>query len=367
MREPWSMGRSWWRKEPCLTSIFLKSWGLVPSIGSACFLNYSASNSGSARGVLLLTGALTTLLIYWMTRRIYRGPLEILPGIFFLVVSIPLWPGTNHHWDSDFFALLALAAFFLWQDRRRWWLLVMAGVIAGLTSCFLQQKGVLLILALVLVVWGNGYRTGASKASVASQLGFLLAGFAAVSVMVLLFFYASGGLPDLLYANLVWPLTSYREMNQVPYGFYLQDSYLNLYGHLLPLLSSSLLSRVLALLTWVPLFLIVCLPFLLLVLAGFSSLDPTHRGRLFSVVMLPYWAAGLALWLSELHRQDMFHLIYGSPLLLILLFVSSILLSPEDFLEYRAWALLLLVYFSWVVLIFSFPPAPIKKLPAGEE
>jgi len=282
-----------------------------------------------ARAVLLLTGALITLLIYWMTRRLYRGPLDLLPSLFFLVVSIPLWPGTSHHWDSDLFALLSVAAFFLWQDRRRWWLLALAGVLAGLTSCFLQQKGVLLVLTLLLLVWVNGYRAGESKVDVASDAGLLLAGFAAVVALVLIFFYASGGLPELLYANLVWPLNSYRDINRLPYGYFLQSFYLHYYEEILPLLST-LLSRVMALLLTIPLLLIVCLPALLMVLAGFASLDRTHRDRIFSARMLPYWAVGFALWISELHRPDIFHLIYGSPLLpIILLVICSQVLANQ--------------------------------------
>jgi hypothetical protein len=35
-------------------------------------------------------------------------------------------------------------------------------------------------------------------------------------------------------------------------------------------------------------------------------------------VIALYWLAGSALWLSELHRKDISHLVYGSPLLIIL-------------------------------------------------
>ena len=31
-----------------------------------------------------------------------------------------------------------------------------------------------------------------------------------------------------------------------------------------------------------------------------------------------YWLAGIALWLSEIHRKDICHLVFGSPLLIIL-------------------------------------------------
>jgi hypothetical protein len=40
----------------------------------------------------------------------------------------------------------------------------------------------------------------------------------------------------------------------------------------------------------------------------------------FDTVLLTYWVCGFALWGSELHRKDVWHLVYGSPLLIILFF-----------------------------------------------
>ena len=31
-----------------------------------------------------------------------------------------------------------------------------------------------------------------------------------------------------------------------------------------------------------------------------------------------YWMSGWALWLAEIHRKDIYHLVFGSPLLIIL-------------------------------------------------
>jgi hypothetical protein len=95
------------------------------------------------------------------------------------------------------------------------------------------------------------------------------------------------------------------------------------YRQILQELFSAHASRVLALLMMPPLWLIFCLPFLLLGLGGFFCLNAANRSKIFSAAMLPYWAAGFALWISEFHRRDIMHLIYGSPLLLVLLFVIS--------------------------------------------
>jgi hypothetical protein len=286
------------------------------------FFNLFSANILVARTVLLLTATVTILLLYWMTRRIYQGPFDILPSIFYLIISFPLWPGTNHHWDSNLFALLAVGAFFLWQDSSRWRFLVLAGVLAGLTSCFIQQKGLCLIVALSLVVWWNSYRAGETKSTIASHLGKMLGGFVAVGGFVFLFFYLSGGLPDLIYANLIWPLTSYHNVNRVTYGFGTMLHY-EAYRQFFQAAFSAPASRVLTLLLMSPFWLIVCLPFLLLGLGGFSFLTSANRGKIFGAAMLPYWAAGLAMFISELHRPDIMHLIYGTPLLLVLLFVTS--------------------------------------------
>jgi 4-amino-4-deoxy-L-arabinose transferase-like glycosyltransferase len=287
------------------------------------FFKLFGTNIVVARGLLLVTAALTIILLYWMTRRLYRGPFDILPSLFFLVIGLPLWPGTNHHWDSDFFGLLAVGALFLWQERRRWWFLALAGVLAGLTSCFIQQKGLFLIVAFALVILVNGYQSGEAKPQILSRVGLVLAGFAAVGCLVLGFFYFSGALSDLIYANLIWPLTSYSKVNVCPYGFGLMELCFPSYYKILRDLFPFPLNQIVAGLILIPFLVIFFLPLLLLGLAGISCLQKANWGKIFNATMLPYWAAGGALWISELHRKDILHLIYGSPLLLILLFVVA--------------------------------------------
>ena len=237
-------------------------------------------------------------------------------------LASPSGPGPTTIGTAISFGLLAVGAFFLWQDRGRWCFLALAGVLAGLTSCFIQQKGLCLIVALSLVVWWNGYRAGEAKSTIASHLGVILGGYIVVGGLVLLFFYLTGGLPDLIYANLIWPLTRYQNVNRVPYGYGVTVLHYESYRQILQGVFSAPASRVLGVLIMAPFWLILCLPFLLLGLGGFSCLKAANRVKILSAAMLPYWATGLALWISELHRQDIMHLIYGSPLLLVLLFVT---------------------------------------------
>jgi hypothetical protein len=287
----------------------------------ALFFQVFGTTIAVARGLLVVTAAVVILLIYWMTRRVYRGPFELLPSLLFLAIGVPLWAGTSHHWDAIFFGLLAVAAFFLWQDRKRTWFLALAGALAGVTSCFMQPKGLYLVLALLLAVWINARRAGAAASRTWAHLGILLGSYAAVGGVVLLCFAVAGGLHDLIDANLLWPLQNYSNLNVCPYGYGLMEvlfpSYVKVLDYLLPFP----VNRIAGGLILVPFALVYCLPVLLVGLTGVWCRRRENRSRIFSAVLLPYWTADLALWVSELHRKDFMHLIYGAPLQLILFMV----------------------------------------------
>jgi hypothetical protein len=259
------------------------------------------------RAVLLVTGVLLTLITYWLARRL--GPQSnLLPAILLLVFNLPLWPATNHHWDSNLFALLSFAVFLLWVDTSRTWLLFAAGALAGITTAFMQQKGVLLLAAHLLVLWmlrrdWAHWRYAAAR---------LLAGYLTIATAVVLYFYAAGALRELIYANIIWPFTNYHNVNSMPYAYGLREWYWDSWMSLLLPVSSPIASYGAASIFLLPLLLIAGLPLLVLILAA------GRRSVAFDRATLPYWVVGTALWLSEIHRMDMTHLIYGSPVLLIL-------------------------------------------------
>jgi len=275
-----------------------------------------------ARGLLLFTGLAMVLLIYWMTRRVYRGSFEMLPALFYMVLAIPTWPATNHHWDSNLFALLALGAFFLWQDKGAWFYLVMVGVLAGITSCFIQHKGLLVLLGLLLSLEVNDWRAGESLRRHLTHSGLALGGYVVVGVIVLVFFFLAGGLPDLIYANLIWPLTNYHNVNVVPYGYGLGELiYQMSWEPWLKLWLPAWAAFPAGVFLLGPFLIVLTLPLLILIFTVASYFMPTNRPSLFNALLLPYWGVGLGLWLSELHRKDIVHLVYGSPVVLILLLV----------------------------------------------
>src|ERR1700733_11096178 len=107
----------------------------------------------TTRICLFLTSLGTALLMYFLSRRVcerYRMlPCLLLAGTYFG----GLWPAISHHVDSNFFALLAVACLALWQDWRSNSLLLVAGVLAGVTTASLQPKGMLLFCAFLVWLW----------------------------------------------------------------------------------------------------------------------------------------------------------------------------------------------------------------------
>ena len=110
------------------------------------------------------------------------------------VVSIPFWPAPHHHWDSNLFALAAVAAFFHWQDHLRPGWLFSSGVLAGLSSCFIYQKGFYLLLsflaamAIARLYFGVESRWPSRHA--------LSGGYGAVGLAVVAWFFHIGALPE---------------------------------------------------------------------------------------------------------------------------------------------------------------------------
>jgi hypothetical protein len=73
----------------------------------------------------------------------------------------------------------------------------------------------------------------------------------------------------------------------------------------------------------IPILVTTSLPFLLLVLfpGVLATLGYVWRSRVFGPKLLPFWITGYAMWLSELHRQDLSHLRHGCYLFVVLFFI----------------------------------------------
>jgi hypothetical protein len=116
----------------------------------ALFLKLFGATFVATRVCVFVSSLGTALGLYYLSRRIcsrYRIlPCILLAGTYFG----SSWPAVSHHVDSNCFALLSVACVTAWQAKRRHSLLFAAGALAGATTCFLQPKGVLLLVGLFL-------------------------------------------------------------------------------------------------------------------------------------------------------------------------------------------------------------------------
>jgi hypothetical protein len=271
----------------------------------AAFFRLFGVSFMATRICLFLTSLGTALLMYFLSRRICARyqilPCLILAGTYFS----GLWPAISHHVDSNFFALLAVALMALWQDKRSPGLLVAAGASAGLTTAFLQPKGMLLFCAFLIWLWVL-YRRGNSSLS---SLSIVTGGYLSVAGLVLAYFWGKGALGSLIYVNVIWPAQHYWGVNSVPYAYSLGS---NFWNHFVIAKSGYGWTVIIGIVLIIPVLLVAALPALLPVLGA------RYKWGVASPEALLYWLCGGAMWMAELHRKDMTHLIFGSPLLIIL-------------------------------------------------
>jgi hypothetical protein len=269
-----------------------------------------------ARIHLLLTGTAISICVYHLTRRVVQGSAALLPCAYVTVLSIPLWAASHHHWDSNFFALGAVTAFFNWQDHHRRTALTVAGFLAGLTSCVIYQKGGLLLLSF-LAILGISHRYFHRDRSLVRSTAALLAGYIAVGLIALAWFIHLGALTDLFTATIATPVTSYVDQNRVPYAYHLISTAL---GRLPSYRLPPTIALANAIASTLPFLLIAAVPFLVIaMLAVYVFIGTADAVRRLAIVT--YCIIGFALWFSEFHRRDIMHLIYGAPVLVIALWL----------------------------------------------
>ena len=257
-----------------------------------------------ARTWLFVTSLGTLLAMYFLSRRVY-AIYQILPPV--LLVSVyfsTLWPMVNHHVDSNFFALLSVVCIVLWQDLHKSGLLLAAGALAGVTTCILQPKGMLLLLAFCCWLWIQLRR----RSELPSSIALVTGGYLCVIGCTLLYFWSHGALWDLMYMNFIWPSKNYSTVNTIPYA----TGILQFWSHwLIPIHGVRWLLPA-AIVLILPFLFVATLPVLVIALG-----IPQGKKNLRPEILL-YWLCGWALWLSEIHRRDIAHLTSGSPLLIIL-------------------------------------------------
>ena len=214
--------------------------------------------------------------------------------------------GVSHHFDSNFYALLAVVCLILWQQKRKSFLLIISGVCLGISTLILQHKGPLLLCAIMAWIL---IRRKQEPRWLSAAL-FVFTSYLATLGIALLYFYRKDALQAVVFDDFIAPLRMYESSNSVTYAHGLfRDGIFEFWS---ALFGNTTWGNVLSLGLVLPDLLIASLPFTVLLLGI------RHRSKAGNPEILLLWFTGYALFLSEFQRTDMTHLIWGSPILIVL-------------------------------------------------
>ena len=267
---------------------------------------------------LVLSGAAISALIYYLTRFLIPGRFAVVPCALFTVLGVPLWTASSHHWDSLMFSLVATACFLEWQRHGRPVLLSVSGVSAAVTTCIMPQKGGALLVALVAILVVSRYAH--STFPVGSHIRRLAVPYALTLAGCVLCLMYAGALAAAFEATVVWPLTQYQSINRLPYAWGALTLPIGRSLSLLPSTPAVLIGTAAFVSFWCFLT-VVLLPVLAPLLLVVAYRRGTNATVLRDPPLLSALAIGYAMWLGELQRPDFYHLMWGSPVLLVAVFV----------------------------------------------
>lgn len=171
----------------------------------------------TTRLAILASGVGSVAAVYVITRRFCQGSLAAIPAALYAVLSIPLWPGASHHFDSNLWILWSVALV-VRRERPAPTRMFVAGVLAGIGSTFIPQKGGMVVAGMIVGSAAEAW-IGAHLRRCYSSAGALIGGFAAVGCMVLLYFWSKSGLDALVYAMAIWPRQQYHTVNSLAYAY----------------------------------------------------------------------------------------------------------------------------------------------------
>lgn len=246
----------------------------------------------------------TAICVFHLTRKACPE-YSVLPCLVLAATSYGMqWPSISHHVDGNAFALLAVVCLAAWQRSRQSGLLILSGVFAGITASIHLPKGILILMA--ALAW-LAVSIKLDRRLISDALK-PIAGFTFVAAVVAVYFWRHHALSALIYDTYTWPSTNYSTVNDVPYGLGVFSQYWHHWAVIpgpyhWPYLMASVLTA--------PFVFVVGLPALVIPLA-------VKFKRVWAQpLVLLYLFCGSALWVSEIHRKDIYHLVFGSPLLLI--------------------------------------------------
>ena len=290
----------------------------------AAIFRLAGTNISSFRMTAWILGVVMSGLIYFLGKQIIRGPGAFVPPFIFTTICYPQTYYVNHHWWGNLFSLLTLlclthhttVAQNLSTVLQRYLLLV-AGLLAALTMLTMQPKGAWAIFtgAIFLILaekipqartWSQALRRGFSL-----NFWFLL-GVGAMTALAVGYFWLHGALAAWIYDNFTFLFTNYLPYETWP-GVYSWARFAHLTRWMIR--EPSRLS-VLYFLGFY--FFSVVAPAIGFSGAIWQMWRRKSGDELRSRLLLLFSLAGFGSLVSELHEPNLLHLVWASPIILIL-------------------------------------------------
>jgi hypothetical protein len=177
----------------------------------------------TARGAMAVMHGLTTVLVYFSSRRLGIGRgIAWMPALGYVVICQSAWPIVSQHWVST---LLCAALLCACAGRTPGYArtVLAIGIVAGLLICVQQQRGVFMAAGVVVWLLGDAllrwrYGSPPPTATVLREIAVFAGGIALVIVPVLGAAMARAGVYAVWYALVIFPLFNYGQAMHCPWG-----------------------------------------------------------------------------------------------------------------------------------------------------
>jgi 4-amino-4-deoxy-L-arabinose transferase-like glycosyltransferase len=297
---------------------FFSELGPVSFYLQALFFKLGSIDILSLRLTAWLLGGATAGLLYILARKILRPLWAVAAAAIFPLICYPMVYRVSHHWWADFFLLLTVLALSAGLARdpgqtgesRSIWC-ASAGALAATTLLTMQSKGFWAILMGVLFLWTEHWFSASSEQRFRRVLSFL-AGTAVALGLMAGYFATQSALGAWIDANLVFLFTNYRVYLDVPQASAIQN--LLHIGRL----AFSQPSVHFTLYFIGDIFFFFLAPVVALGGSGARLFTARRHPQMDTPIVFLLLLQAAGAFLSESHSPDTAHLIWGSPLLLIL-------------------------------------------------
>ena len=283
-----------------------------------------------AKTVLLLSILAIVALLFALSRNLIKGWLVFVPATILFVAGAPPWGCNYYHWDSLLafiactFVLTKLVSKSKKDNLNAFALAFFAGILASLSICCMQSLAPTLLAGLASAAClANGVNSDKASGWKGPAKIFLaeILGLACVLLTLLAYLVISGTLHDCINYTITFNLHNYESINREPYGscsFFDQAVLAPPSGNEAVCISNWIIGG----LVWLPFEIVKECP--LWVLIGII-IYKVRGGSIASAIsdqpeVVLFIVLGFGFWLVEFHRPDINRLLWGSQLLLILLF-----------------------------------------------